>query len=45
MEVKDLILETGRFKVEDGTQSRFWEDLWIGNESLMEKYACLYNIS
>jgi hypothetical protein len=25
MEVKSLVLERGRFKVQDGTQTRFWE--------------------
>jgi hypothetical protein len=44
MEVKSLVLERGRFKVQDGTQTRFWEDLWIGREHLMMKYPSLYNI-
>jgi hypothetical protein len=38
-------MERGRFKVQNGTQTRFWEDLWIGNEPLMKKkYPALYNI-
>jgi hypothetical protein len=44
MEVKKLVLERGRFKVQDGTQTRFWEDLWLGKEPLMENYPTLYNI-
>jgi hypothetical protein len=44
MEVKRLVLERGRFKIQDGTQTRFWEDLWIGREPLMTKYPSLYNI-
>jgi hypothetical protein len=45
MEVKSLLMERGRFKVQNGTQTRFWEDLWIGNEPLMKKkYPALYNI-
>jgi hypothetical protein len=44
MEVKDLVLERGRFKVQDGAQTRFWEDLWIGNEPLMKRFPTLYNI-
>jgi hypothetical protein len=31
MEVKDLVLLRGRFKVQDGTQARFWEDSWLGH--------------
>jgi hypothetical protein len=44
MEVKKLVLERGRFQVKDGSQSRFWEDLWLGKKLLMEKYPTLYNI-
>jgi hypothetical protein len=44
MEVKRLVLERGRFTIQDGTQTRFWEDLWIEREPLMTKYPSLYNI-
>jgi hypothetical protein len=44
MEVKSLVMEKGRFKVQDGIRIRFWEDLWIENEPLMKKYPSLYNI-
>jgi hypothetical protein len=44
MEVKKLMLERGRFKVHDGAQTRFWEDLWIGEEPLMKRFPSLYNI-
>jgi hypothetical protein len=27
MEVKDLVLQRGRFRVRDGSRIRFWEDL------------------
>jgi hypothetical protein len=43
MEVKKLVLERGRLKVQDGTQTRFWEDLWIGREPLMKRFPSLYN--
>jgi hypothetical protein len=39
-----LFLERGRFSVDDGSQTRFWEDLWIGNEPLMKKYPSLHSI-
>jgi hypothetical protein len=44
MEVKKFVLERGRFQVQDGTQTRFLEDLWLAKESLMEKDPTLYNI-
>ena len=44
MEVKDLFLRMGRFKIRDGTQTRFWEDLWLGDEPLMLAYPSLYRI-
>jgi hypothetical protein len=44
MEVKNLVLERGRFQVHDGSQTRFWEDLWLGKEPLMIKYPALYNL-
>jgi hypothetical protein len=45
MEVKNLVLERGRFQVQDGSQTRFWEDLWLGKEPLRVKYPALYNIA
>jgi hypothetical protein len=44
MDVKKLLLERGRFKVKNGTQTRFWEDLWIGQETLMKRFPSLYNL-
>jgi hypothetical protein len=44
MEVKDLVLQRGRFRVQDGSQARFWEDLWLGKDPLMVKYHNLYYI-
>ena len=31
-------------KIKDGSQVRFWEDIWLGNRSLRDKYPQLYNI-
>jgi mannosylglycoprotein endo-beta-mannosidase len=45
MEVKDLFLAKGRFKVNSGRQTRFWEDVWLGNDALMRSYPTLYNIT
>jgi hypothetical protein len=44
MEVKNLVPERSRFKVQDGTHTRFREDLCLGREPLMEKYLTLYYI-
>jgi hypothetical protein len=44
MEVKRLVLKKGRFIVQDGTQTRFWEDPWIGREPLMKRFTSMYNI-
>jgi hypothetical protein len=44
MEIKKFVLARGRFQVQDGSQTRFWEDLWLGKEPLMVKYPTLYNI-
>jgi hypothetical protein len=44
MEVKDLVLQRGRFRVQDGSQTRFWEDLWLGKDPLMVIKPNLYNI-
>jgi hypothetical protein len=44
MEVKDLVLQRGRFRVHDGSQTRFWEDLWLEKYPLMVKHLSLYKI-
>jgi hypothetical protein len=44
MEVKDIVLLRGRFKVQDGTQARFREDSWLGKDPLMSVYPNLYRI-
>ena len=44
MEIKEQFLERGRFVVQNGQQTRFWEDLWIGHEPLRQQYPSLYAI-
>jgi predicted secreted Zn-dependent protease len=44
MDVKNLCLERGGFNVKNGTQTRFWEYLWIGQETLMKRFSSLYNL-
>ncbi|WVZ62710.1 hypothetical protein U9M48_012421 [Paspalum notatum var. saurae] len=44
MKVKDIFLEMGKFKLNDGSQIRFWQDRWMGNRTLKFEYPSLYYI-
>jgi len=44
MNVKESFLNLGHFKVNDGTQIRFWEDIWLGKKPLKTKFPALFNI-
>ncbi|WVZ96489.1 hypothetical protein U9M48_042121 [Paspalum notatum var. saurae] len=44
MGIKDQFLDLGSFKQNSGTQIRFWEDVWLGNQSLKYLYPNLFNI-
>ena len=44
MGVKNLLLQHGRFKVNNGQQTRFWEDVWIDQQPLMRRFPELYII-
>jgi len=44
MDVKELFLQHGSFKVQNGQQTRFWEDVWVGREPLMRLFPDLYRI-
>jgi hypothetical protein len=44
MKVKDKFLGYGTLQVNNGKNTRFWEDTWIGNSSLQHKYPHLYRI-
>nr|CAE04633.3 OSJNBa0028I23.15 [Oryza sativa Japonica Group] len=44
MGVKDTFSSFGSFKLQDGLQIRFWEDCWLGNQSLEKIYPSLYNL-
>ena len=36
--VKDIFLSLGKFKLDNGTQIRFWEDKWLGSQALKIHY-------
>ena len=44
MKVKDQFLSLGYFKVNTGSQTWFWEDVWRGNQPLKLKFPSLFNI-
>jgi hypothetical protein len=44
MKIKEEFLNRGSFTVGNGEDTRFREDVWLGNKSLAEQYPYLYNI-
>jgi len=44
MKVKRDFQRFRNFVIKDGSQVRFWEDIWLGNSPLREQYPQLYNI-
>ena len=44
MRIKDEVFAMGSFDVKVRTNTRFWEDTWVGDKSLKVKYPSLYNI-
>jgi hypothetical protein len=45
MRTKNSFFRYGSFLIKDGSEIRFWEDSWLGNEPLMEQYPALYRIA
>ena len=39
-----MLLQYGKFKVNNGQQTRFWEDVWIDQKPLMQRFPELYRI-
>jgi hypothetical protein len=44
MKVKEEFFSRSSFSVGNGEDTRFWEDIWLGNKSLAHQYPSLYNI-
>ena len=44
MKVKDEFLRLGSFTLHNGSQITFWEDVWLGQTKLSQRYSSLYNI-
>jgi hypothetical protein len=45
MKVKHKVLALIRFRVKNGTNTRFWEDRWVGNFKLKDRFPSLYNLT
>ena len=45
MKVKWDFLRFKTFMIQNGSQVRFWENIWLGNTPLREQYLQLYNIA
>jgi hypothetical protein len=45
MKVKHDFLRFGTFTIRNGSQVRFWEDIWLGTSTLCDQYPCLYHIA
>jgi hypothetical protein len=41
MRIKDEVLSHGSFVIKDGTNTRFWDDTWIGDKPLKDTYPSL----
>jgi hypothetical protein len=44
MKIKDIVLSCGSFMIRDGTQIRFWEDTWVGNDPFKRQFPTIFNI-
>ncbi|WVZ50275.1 hypothetical protein U9M48_001547 [Paspalum notatum var. saurae] len=44
LKVREDFLGCGIFTVRDGSQTRFWEDIWVGSNPLKDQFLSLYNI-
>ena len=41
---REDFLYCGTFKIKDGSQTKFWEHIWVGSKRLKEQFSNLYNI-
>jgi hypothetical protein len=45
MRIKDEVLSNDSFVIKIGTNTRFWDDTWIGDKPLKDTYPSLYHIA
>ena len=44
MKIKDEVFSNGSFVIKDWSQTRFWDDTWVGVLPFKVRYPSLYNI-
>jgi hypothetical protein len=44
MKVKEDFFSRGSFKVGDGENTQFWENMWLGDKPLAQQYPSLFSI-
>jgi hypothetical protein len=44
MASKKYFFPHGSFSIKEGSEIRFWEDIWLGTTTLREQYPALFNI-
>jgi hypothetical protein len=44
MNVKNNFFARGSFEIGNGMNTRFWEDVWLGDKPLAKQYPSFYNI-
>jgi len=44
MMIKDEVLASGSFDIKDGSNTRFWDNIWVGTLPFRVRYPFLYNI-
>ena len=44
MKIKVEVLAKGYFDIKGRAKTRFWDDTWVGDKSLKDRYPALYNI-
>ena len=42
MKIKDEVFANGSFIIKDGSETRFWDDIWEGQMPFKDKYPSLY---
>ena len=45
MRVKEKFFKFGSFGIGDGQQTRFWQDVWLGDTTLANEYPSLFAIA
>jgi hypothetical protein len=44
MNVKEVFMSFGSFRIMNGKKTRFWLDMWLGNHPLKDRFPIMFNI-